>query len=468
MDLKYIESEIGKKKLKTFRKIELMYLITAILISIIYLILCLDSKLGGIIFFSIVYIIVASIVKLIKRKHTNRILAETLSQEICLDGFINLCIYSIKKTEKKPNNLRLYKSCNYLLLDLIYAYLTKGDYKQVDNIVSFLEKRELDNKAKALFIKNKAAIAYFTNNVEEFNKEYKNFNELSNTLVEKIKNQILVSLDLQKYILENNESQATRICEQLINNKVLLNRVMGSYYKGIILEKNNNEEYKKYYKFVAENGNNLNIAKIASDKIGVTSQIKYKSKKHIGFKIFTSLLFTLLLLFTVFICMFYIEDLKPKKWDTGIIYINGKMITLPCTISEFEQNINVEIDTNKIGSSGYYNVYSNSFQLIIKENVLEGIKIDISNLWNDELDTELGASVVFPEGITANSSIEEIKEVYNTGIINPAMRDWSEEVLNYNTGGIINSYGFKYSGDKYDISIDCKNGKVKSIFYYYK
>ena len=48
------------------------------------------------------------------------------------------------------------------------------------------------------------------------------------------------------------------------------------------------------------------------------------------------------------------------------------------------------------------------------------------------------------------------------------MRYWSEEIVNRGTKETRHSYGFKYSGDKYDISIDCKNGKVESIFYYYK
>lgn len=87
MDLKYIESEIGKKKLRTFRRIELIYLITLILISTVYVILCLDAKLKGIIPFSIFYIIGALIIGVIRRKHVNRIVKEKLSQEVCLDGF---------------------------------------------------------------------------------------------------------------------------------------------------------------------------------------------------------------------------------------------------------------------------------------------------------------------------------------------------------------------------------------------
>jgi len=483
MDLKYIESDVGNKKLKKFRRIELMYLITAILISIIYLILCLDAKLGGIVFFTILYIVVETIVKLIKRKHTTRIITETLSQEICLDGFINLHIYNAKKAQKRPKSLRFYKAYNYSLLNLIDGYSRKGNFEQANTIINFLEKRELDNTAKAFLIRYKALIAFNNSDIQEFNTQYKVFTELSNTIVEKIKNQILVSLDLQKYILENNEVQVTKICEQLLSNKLLLNRVMGSYYKGLLLEKNNNEEYKKYYKFVVENGNDLNIAKIASGKIGITSQIRYKSKKHIGFKILASLLFAAILFITAFISLFYIEDLKTKKWDIGIVYINNKEISLPCTISEFEKTMNVEIDLDKKSEYGYYKLYLNQnnfnignfnlssgqyIDLIIEENDITGVKIDISNLWNEELDTELGNMVVFPEGITANSQIEEIQEIYKTGIINPAMRDWSEDIINPGTKETIYSYGFKYSGDKYDISIDCKNGKVESILYYYK
>ena len=46
------------------------------------------------------------------------------------------------------------------------------------------------------------------------------------------------------------------------------------------------------------------------------------------------------------------------------------------------------------------------------------------------------------------------------------MRDWSEEIMDYNTNDIIYSYGFKYSGDKYDITIDSGDAEVNSIFLY--
>lgn len=484
MELKYIESDIGKKKLKNAKRVDLVYLISIILVTITYIILCLDTKkINGIIVFSIIYIVVSLFITLIKGKHISRVITEILSQEICLDGFINLHIYNAKKAEKKLNNPKFNKAYNYSLLNLIDGYSRKGNFEQADAIIKVLEKRQLDNTTKAFLLRYKASIAYNTNNKEEFNTQYREFEKISNSITEKIKNQILISLDLQKNILENNEPEVNKICEQLINNKLLLNKVMGYYYKGVILEKNNKEEYKECYKFVVENGNDLNIAKIASEKTGIAQQIKYKGKRHIGFKIFTSLLFIIFAFSTIFIGAFYIENTKVKKWDTGIVYINNRKVELPCTISKFEETMNVEIDVDEISPYGFYKLYLNQnyynigdynlssgkyIELLIEDNNITGVKVDISNSWNDELDVELGDMVVFPEEITANSQIEEIKEIYKTGVINPAMRDWSEDIVNRGTKETIHSYGFKYSGDKYDISIDYKNGKVESIFYYYK
>lgn len=482
MDFKFIESDIGNKKIKTFKRIRLIYLLSIILVSVICLMLCLNIKSKYFVFF--VYIVALSIILIIAKKHLHRFCLETLSQEICLDGFINLNIYNIKKVEKKLKVKKFYKIYKYSLLNLIDGYFRKGDFEKVNDIISTLEMRELDATTKSFLISYKASIAFNNNNDKEFYLQYQKFNELSNTISKKIKNQISVSLNLQKYIIENNYTQAVKICEQLQNNKLLLNKVMGAYYKGLLLEKNNNEEYKNYYKFVVENGNDLYISKKVSEKIGMPQQIKYKSKKHIGFKIFTTVFFTLLLFVTIFITLFYIEDSKTKKWDTGIVYINNKEIKLPCTISEFEKSMNVKINIDEISSNGYYKLFFNQdildindfklssgqyISLIIKGNNITGISIDISNSWNDELDVELGNMVVFPERITANSQIKEIQEVYKTGIINPAMRTWNEKILDYDTKEVkIYSYGFNYSGDKYDISINSNNGKVISILYYYK
>lgn len=484
MDFKYIESDIGKKKLKSIKRINFPYLISFILITIIYIFLMLDIKSGKIapiVVFSVIYIGVALLLRIIRGRHTNRLIQETLTQEICLDGFINLNIYRTKKLEKRIKKRNFSKIYNYTLINIIDAYLRKGDFDQANNIIEFLEKRELDDLAKIFLIKNKASIAYYANNIEAFKGQYEKIKEISNLVPEKIKSQILDSLDLQKYMLENNKDEANKICDKLLNNKMLINRVTASYYKGIILEKENNEEYKKYYKYVVENGNDLYITKIASEKINMKGEIRYRRKKHVGFKILTIILFIILLFSTLFICDFYIEDAKVKKWDTGIVYLNNQEVKLPCTIEELESNLNVTIDKSKIDDNFYYLYLDENYfnigdvtlvssnkciTLYIKGNEVVGLKVDISNLWNDELDTELGNIVTFPGNITTNSTIDEIKETYKTGIINPSMREWSEKI-GYGDDAYESS-GISYSGDKYFISIDCKDENVTSIFYYCK
>lgn len=479
MDLKYIESEIGRRKLKEVKRTDLLYAIITILIAIIFVILLLDTKnIKGVIVFLIIFTVIVQIIKSIKKKLISKVMVETLTQEICLDGCINLHIYNIQKAKKGTKTQKVY---NYSLLNIIDAYIRKGDFEQADNVINFLEKREIDDIVKAFLIQYKASSAYYLNNIEEFKRQSDAFGKISNLIPAQIKNQISTSLELNKYIIENNVDKVNAICNQLENGKTLLNKVVASYYRGVILEKNNNEEYKKYYKFVVENGNDLNIAKIAGEKLGEKTQVKYKEKKHIGFKILTSLLLAILVFITVFVSDFYYEMTKTK-WETGVVYISDEKINLPCTISEIEKNLNVEIDTKKINAYGFYKLYLNQdyldvgditlssgkyIELYIDGDTVTGIKIDISNSWNDELDTELGDMAVFPENITANSTTEEIQAAYRTGIINPAMSEWSEEIVDKTTNDIIYNGGLKYSGNKYDISIDFTNGKVESIFYYY-
>lgn len=486
MELKYIESDIGKKKIKKYKRINAMYIICYILISIIYILMALDArKMIALIVFSILYILIILLLRFIKDGHLNRFMQETLTQEICIDGFINLNVYRAKRAEKKLKNHRYNKIYNYTLLNILDGYIRMGDFEQANSIIEFLEKRELDNLSKTFLIRNKGSMAFYKNDKEEFNKQYNNLIETANLLPEKQKILLKASLELPKNVLENNEAEVNKICAPLLNSKLLLNRVTASYYKGVILEKNNNEEYKKYYKFVVENGNNLYIAKTASKKLDMKIEVKYKGKKHIGFKILTTILFAIILFTTVFVCDFYIEAAKPKKWDTGIVNINNVEIHLPCTVEEIENDFNVQIDRSKIYDGEFYDLYLDGqyFQvdgstfvvgdkcitLMIKGDMVEGIEVNIANLWNDELNTELGNMVIFPGNITANSTIEDIKETYKTGIINPAMRDWYEEIESYTDDGSVDkSYGINYSGDYFNISIDSLNGKVTSIFYYSK
>lgn len=485
MELKYTESTIGKKKIKQYKRIKLMYIVMFIMIAINYICLCLDAKkLVAVVVFTIIFLCAVLLIKYIRTKHLRDFVQETLSQEICVDGFIDLNIYYAKKVEKNLSNKKYNRAYNYSLLNILDAYVRKGNFEQANNIIEYLEKQELDNLSKVFLCRNKATIAFYKDDKEEFNNQYEEFKENLKQIPAKQESAIKTTLDLQKYVIENNENEVIKICDNLLNNGLLLNRIVASYYKGIILEKNKKEEYKNYYKYVVENGNDLYIANIVGKKIGVKPEIKYKVKKHITFKILTALLFLLVLFTTIFVCDFYIEDSKVKKWDTGIVNINNTEIRLPCSVDELEQKLNVQINDELIDELGYYDLYLDGkyfnvdgniyvagdkcIKLKINENKVEGIEVDISNYWNDELNTELGDMVSFPGEVTANSSIDDIKQTYKTGIINPAMREWSEDIEEPNSNNVKKSYGINYSGENYNIYIHCLNGKVVSISYYCK
>ena len=102
--------------------------------------------------------------------------------------------------------------------------------------------------------------------------------------------------------------------------------------------------------------------------------------------------------------------------------------------------------------------------LYVEDGYITGINVNISNVWNRDLDEELGEMVIFPENITANSAIQEIQESYKTGIINYFMREWDEIIPARDE--TLYSYGMNYSGEKYNLTVDTLNGKVQSIFYY--
>lgn len=483
MELKYQGTNIGEEKIKKYKRISLMNLIMFLLITIIYIILAFNTKeLMAVIVFSVIFICIAFLIRFIRDRQLSIFMQETLTQEICIDGFIELNAYFAKKFAKNIKKPKFNKAYNYSLLNMLDGYLRIGDFNKVNNIIEKLEKSNLDNISKTVLLKAITTISYYKKNKEEFNDNYTKFKESLELLSKRQRKILEKSLDIQKYLLDNNLSEANKLCDQLLNSKVLLNRVVASYYKGQILEKNNNEDYKKYYKFVVENGNNLLIAKEISKKINMQLVIKYNGKKHIAFKILTVILFLVILFTTIFLGDFYIEDSRVKKWDSGILAINNIEIKLPCKIEELEQKLNVKIDRKQIDELGYYNLYLNKNVIDIGKNKIvkndkciklkingdrvEGLSVDISNNWKDELDTELGNMVIFPENVTVNSTIESIKETYKTGIINPAMREWHEDIENYNTNEIKKSYGINYSGNQFNMDIKSINNRVISISYY--
>ncbi len=267
MELQYIESNEGRKKLKKVKQIDLCYLLFGTLIPIVSASVYLsfdNTTFIGIILFIIINSIFLYTVLYIRKIHMKKFIEETLTQEICLDGYINLHIYNIKKFRNNPNSQKM---CNYSLLNIIDAYVRKGDFENSNSLIRILETREIDHTIRAYLIQYKVAMASVLNDIEEFNIQSAEFEKVSDLIPEAIKNQIALSIELHKCIIENNVDRVNTICDELDKKKALLNKIMASYYRGVILEKNNNDDYIKYYKFVEENGKDLYVAKVAAQKL---------------------------------------------------------------------------------------------------------------------------------------------------------------------------------------------------------
>ena len=70
-------------------------------------------------------------------------------------------------------------------------------------------------------------------------------------------------------MLDNNIDEVNKLCDELNKSNLLSDKVLSAYFKAQILEKNKKEGWQEYYKYVADNGNTLAIAKKAREKLGI-------------------------------------------------------------------------------------------------------------------------------------------------------------------------------------------------------
>ena len=439
MEFEYSQDKMALKILKNAKRRDIIKNIIAALLAVSYVFVMID-----ILNETIIFVLVCLVLTFIIRKNNIKHLLEVIDLNYP-EGLLNLSIYSYKYYIKSaiskiiPSAIKE-KFIITALSNIVTAYYQMGDIENVMKVVTYLE--------------------------TQYNVKNKKIDNLKKLIISNI----------------NNIDEVNKLCDELNKSKRLSDKVSSAYVRAQILEKNAIEGWKDYYKYVADNGNTLAIAKKAREKLGIKDfEIKnIKFKKYIGYKIFITL-FSFLLVAT---CSFYIDYTYEKSkisWDTGEVAILNNKITLPCKISDFEKQLGIKIDTSKISSLGHYElrliedstqINSNirideykKIDLMINNGYITGIDIDISNSWNKQLDRELGKMVMFPKEITANDTLEKIKNTYKTGLLNVFARDWDETIESYD--GDIYSYGISYKGNHYGINIKAINGEVKSIFYYY-
>ena len=120
-------------------------------------------------------------------------------------------------------------------------------------------------------------------------------------------------MNIKQAIIDKNTSEVNNLCTLLEKNKNLFNKVQSAYYKGLVQEKKNKQNYEEYYRFVAEHGNNLMIATEARKKLKINETInKYDRKLHIIYKIFRLFILAIFLSSSIFWLMYtiYIFNIK--------------------------------------------------------------------------------------------------------------------------------------------------------------
>lgn len=291
-DIKYSENKMAKKILRNAKISKWIFYFMFLLETITYMLIVINMQnVNGLIFYSIVYIIFSAYLSIRYVEYSRKSLMESMQNTICPEGFLNLNLYNAKKV---ISNQRAY---NYAINNIAYAYIQLGDFNKATEMIEHVEKRKVDLILKSKIIQNKMNIAFYNSDIKKFEEECKNLNSILKLLPKKYKQEALLNMNLKQAVIDKNIEEVNNMCDQLEKKKRMLNKVIAAYYRGLVLEKNNNKDYEKYYKFVAENGNNIMIANKAREKIKLEkTENTYKRKMHLGYKLFNLIILAILLI----------------------------------------------------------------------------------------------------------------------------------------------------------------------------
>ena len=164
----------------------------------------------------ILYCLILIVLTILKNMYLTKMISNALTQEVCLDSYINLCIYYSRRV------LNTNEEYNYFLCDIANGYMLMGEFERAKNIYKFLETRKLDNVVKAYLIEYKATIAFSQNDVDEFQKQYKLLENVLNSIPNRMRKTLYVTVNIKKNIIENNIEELNKIFEELENSEMLL------------------------------------------------------------------------------------------------------------------------------------------------------------------------------------------------------------------------------------------------------
>lgn len=295
-NMKYSESEIAKKILRDVKISNWMFYLMFLLETITYILLTISAlTIKGIFLVSIIYLTIAIYLGARQRKYSYKIMLDSMQKTICPEAFFDLNLYTAKRL---ICNERLY---NYSLNNIAFAYIQLGDLDKASEVIKYLDTRKKNLVLQSEVIQNKVNIAFFSNDMKKFKEESENLKKVITFIPRRNKKEALLNINLKQAVIDKNIGEVNKFCDLLEKKKNLFNKLYASYYKGLVLEKNKKQGYEEHYKFVVENGNHLMIANEIRKKIKTNeSKNIHKRKLYIGHKIFSFIIFTMLLSSSIF------------------------------------------------------------------------------------------------------------------------------------------------------------------------
>lgn len=281
MHFEYSQDEMAKEILK---KVKIRNGIKDVIIALLVICYAVAIKVviseNKILFVtSIAFIFVCLVLIVILRKINIKYLFEVINAGYP-EGLLNLSIYSYEFFSK-PSILKKFFSAlieKYVvttLNNIATAYYQMGDIENTLKVVNYLENEyKVKNKKTKHFkdlitINLKTAIAFSNNDIDEFKKQNIKLKEILKSYPEKAVYKFLIKLNLREAFLDNNLDEVNKLCDELNKSNLLSDKVLSAHFKAQILEKNKKEGWQEYYKYVADNGNTLAIAKKAREKLGI-------------------------------------------------------------------------------------------------------------------------------------------------------------------------------------------------------
>lgn len=300
--IQYSNNEVAKKVLKSIKGSDRIFYVMYVLLTILYILLMVHViSIKGIFFITLLYFVLVIDLTFTQKRYTDRVMKETINKTICPEAYIDLNLYNARKL---ICNERMYKSS---LNNIAYGYIQLGKFDIAEEIIKYLDSKRKDLILQSQIIQNKIDLAFLKDDIKKCNSECENLRKIIHLIPGRYKKEAKLNINLKQAVNDNNFEKVNELCEILDKKKKMFYKVKAQYYRGLVQEKRKKQNYEEYYKFVAENGNNLLIAKKVREKLEITeSKNIYTRSYHIAYKAFKLLAFILLVVSVIFWSMYTI------------------------------------------------------------------------------------------------------------------------------------------------------------------